>query len=137
MNQPNLRHFVGPPGQPVPAVDAADLKAVWNVYEDEKQRDPAARRGGIFVGPEALLRACSPQADSRAVIYRSWMLQLFDLFSADALAPRRKGGQLHEAVFRVGARMRLTWMAVGVPWNGLPFDVSAFLEEVRKKSDGV
>jgi hypothetical protein len=60
-----------------------------------------------------------------------------DLALGDWRSQLKDNGQFREPVFKAAARMPLTWMAVGVPANGFPFDVSAFIEEVRKESGSV
>jgi hypothetical protein len=42
--------------------------------------------------------------------------------------------RLHDAVFKVAARIPMKWMEAGVPRPDLPFDVKAFLQDVRKES---
>jgi hypothetical protein len=137
MDDSDLARYVGKPGEQVPPVDPADLKAVWKAYEDTKERDPATRAGGLFVGSGILQRACSPQADTRAVIYRCWLLRMLEFFPGDFWQTKLNDGQFLEAAFKVGARMPLEWMAIGQPRKGLPFDLTAFIEEVRKESGGV
>jgi hypothetical protein len=66
------------------------------------------------------------------------MLRLLEASPNNPLPSLKQDGQLPEAVFKVAARMRLEWVAVGVPTNGAaPFDLEAFIEEVRKQSEGV
>jgi len=62
------------------------------------------------------------------------MLQMLELSGEELVTPWKKDGQLHEAIFRVAAVMPLKWIALGVPWRGLPFDVDAFFAEVQKES---
>jgi hypothetical protein len=124
---PELDRFIGKPGDPVPVVDPADMKAVWAYQQETAARYP---QGGVFTGMEVLKHLCSPGADIRAVSYRSMTLGLLELMLESAWP----GGQPSESAFKVAARMELRWMAVGVPYRGLPFDVQTFLAEVRGES---
>jgi hypothetical protein len=81
---PQPRTFGGKPGEPVPEVDAEDLKAVWQVQcEIEAQRpgQPAA------IGLELMACVCTPRANVAAVFYRISMLTLLTYFAPDKLSP--------------------------------------------------
>jgi hypothetical protein len=119
-----------PVGHPVPTVNVADFKSVWAIYQDIESRNP---RGTVGVDSRIIERACSPEADIRAVSYRCWMLQILEMLRGDLLATWKQSGQFQEAVFRVAARTPMNWMGEGLS-HSLPFDVDAFLEEVRKES---
>jgi hypothetical protein len=121
---PELDSFIGKPGEAVPAVDPADMKAVWAYQQETAARYP---QGGVFTGMGVLKHLCSPGADIRAVSYRSMMLGLLELMLESAWP----GGKPSESTFKVASRTELRWMAVGVPSRGLPFDVQTFLGEVR------
>jgi hypothetical protein len=121
---PELDGFIGKPGEAVPAVDPADLKAVWAYQQETAARYP---QGGVFTGMGVLKHLCSPGADVRAVWYRSMMLGLLERMLESAWP----GGKPSEAAFTVTSRMELKWMGVGVPSRGLPFDVGEFLGQVH------
>ena len=120
--------FWGAAGSPVPAVDPIDLKAVWDIHEDVRRQHPG---GQVGVGISVMEHACSPGADIGAVTYRSGMLELLLIVPGDLLAPWRHGNQLNEAVFRVAARIPMEWLETGAPRQSFPFDVDAFLQELR------
>ncbi len=126
-NIPELDRFIGKPGDPVPVVDPADMKAVWAYQQETTARYP---QGGVFTGMEVLQHICSPSADARAVSYRSMMLGLLEMMLETAWP----GGRPSEAAFKVASRMDLRWMGVGVPQKGLPFDVERFLTEIHAES---
>lgn len=126
-NMAELDHFIGKPGEPVPVVEPADLKRLWAYAQELRARYPS---GGMATGIDVLKHMCSPGADIRAVSYRSTMLSMLALMLESAWP----GGQPSEAAFEVAAQMELTWMDVGVPHRGLPFDVGRFLGEVRGMS---
>jgi hypothetical protein len=121
----------GNPGGDVPMVEVADLRAVWGTYQDFAARHPGKQ---VAVGAAVLEEACSQRVDIEAVIYRYWMLQMLEMCCGDLLAPWRQSGHFHEAVFRVAARIPMKWMEMGVPQQGLPFDVDLFAQELRKES---
>lgn len=121
----------GNAGEPVPAVDAADIKSVWTIHQDLRPRHP---RGAVGVDISIIKRACSPGADIRAVTYRLGMLELLEMCPGDLLAPWKRSGAFNEGVFRVAATIPMKWMEPGVPQSGFPFDVDAFVQELHKES---
>jgi hypothetical protein len=120
--------FWGPPGDSVPAVDPSDLKAAWGIYQDLKESNP---QGRVAVSTSVIEHACSPGADIRAVTYRSGMLGLLLIVPGELLGPWQQGEQLSEVVFKVVARIPMEWLETGAPRQGFPFDVDAFLQELR------
>ena len=121
-----LRH----PGEPVPSVNVADFKSVWAIYQEIESRHP---RGTIGVDRSVIEHACSPGADIPAVTYRCGMLQILEMVRGDLLVTGKQDGQFQDAVCRVAARIPMNWIGEGMS-HGLPFDVDAFFEEVRKES---
>jgi hypothetical protein len=126
-NIPELAAFIGKAGDLVPAVDPADLKALWQHDQELRAQYP---NGGVATGIEFLKRIISPGADTGAVTYRCQMLGLL----AMVLEPAWPGGQLSEAAFEAAAQIELKWMGVGVPQKGLPFDAEEFLAQVHGMS---
>jgi len=120
--------FCGPPGDSVPVVDSSDLKAAWGVYHDLKESHPEGRVG---VSTSVIEHACSPGADIRAVTYRSGMLGLLLIVPGELLGPWQQGETLSEIVFKVAARIPMEWLETGAQRQGFPFDVDAFLQELR------
>jgi hypothetical protein len=112
--------FTGKAGEPVPVVDAADIRAMWNYG-----RELNSQNGGRGVGVEVDVwkQVCQPGADIRAVSHRYMMLWFLERMLRAAWT----GGELSENAFKVAARMDLNWMPVGVPSNGLPFNLEEFL----------
>jgi hypothetical protein len=70
----------GPPGEPVPTVDAKDMKAVWELGPDSEARalahDPHFKRGQVAIGVEAVKLVCSSGADVIAVSWRGARLAM-------------------------------------------------------------
>ena len=122
--------FYGDLGEPVASVDVADLKSVWDMYQNIASQHPG---GGVGVDSSLIERVCSPRADIRAVVYRCQMLPLVEMLPGDLLATWKQSGQLQEAVLRVASRIPMNWMGEGLS-RSLPFDVDAFFEELRKES---
>ena len=123
--------WVGNPGEPVPVVEMEDLKSAWNIYKDIASRHPGEQ---VSVGISVIEHACSATADVRAVTYRCGMLQILEKLAGDLLAPWKESGQLDDAVLRVAARIPMNWIGVGIPQSGLPFDIDAFVDELRADS---
>lgn len=123
--------WVGNPGEPVPAVEMGDLKSAWNIYKDVESRHPGKQTA---VGISVIEHACSAAADIRAVTYRCGTLQMLEMLAGELLAKWKESGQLDDAVFRVAARIPMKWIGVGIPHSGFPFDIDAFLDELRADS---
>jgi len=126
-NRPELHALIGKPGEAVPAVDSADVKTLWNCYQELGAQHP---EGGVAIAIGVIEHICSPGVDTRAVAHRCAMLGVL----AGMLESAWPGGQPSEAVFKVAARMELKWMAAGVVQNELPFDVARFLTEIHAES---
>jgi len=130
----------GTPGEPVPTVSAEDIKAVWKLGRESEARSmahsPELKRGQIAIGVELGKHVCRPGADIRAVWYRGGMLGLLEMGDGELLAPwKQRDGELQEIVFKSIATMLMTWMAVGVPQRGLPFDLNAFFRKLEKATE--
>jgi hypothetical protein len=89
---------------------------------------------GVAIGMDFYQRACSPGADTDAVWYRASMLQLL-AGPVGLLTPWLHEGELPDAVFQVAATFPMKKLSVGVPQQGLPFDVQAFLELIEKRNN--
>jgi hypothetical protein len=127
VNRPELHALIGKPGEAVPAVDPADVKALWNSYQELGAKHP---EGGAAIAIGVIDHICSPGADTPAVAYRCAMLRVL----AGMLESAWPGGQPSDAVFKVAAKMELKWLGLGVVQNGLPFDVEKFLTEIHAES---
>jgi hypothetical protein len=111
----------------IPAVDPADLRGVWKMQREVQAR---ASGGHAAISAEFYKGACSPGANIGAVWFRVSMLGLLEMIGM--LAPWIQEGVLAEAVFQVAATFPMKGMAVGLPQQGLPFDVQEFLSQVAK-----
>jgi hypothetical protein len=129
MHEARLWPGGGTPGEDVPTVDVADLKSVWSIYRDMEARNPGKQFG---VGIDIIRGACSAGADIGAVTYRCAMLGMLEMLSAERLVPWR-ANEFLATVLKVAATIPMKWMETGVPQSGLPFDVDAFFQEVRKE----
>jgi len=122
------------PSGPVAVVNPDDLKSVYRVYEDFAARHPD---GKAALGAGVLEQVCGPGANVFALWYRYTMVKLLAKFSAgipeNPFAPWIKDGQWHDAVFKVGSKSPMEWIG---RWTrkGLPFDVEAFLAELKKEA---
>jgi hypothetical protein len=123
-----LAKIYGEPGEPVPAVDVADIKAMWDFIQDTKKRRPEGE--GLFIGLGVYQGICGPGADIGAIGYRLSMLGLIEHLLESAYP----GGQWSEAALKSLATMELTWMPVGVSRQGFPFDLVAFLAQARAEA---
>jgi len=126
-NIPELNALIGKPGEAVPTVDAADIKALWKFQQELAAQHPDS---GVAIAIGVINHICSPGADARAVSYRAGMLGLLH----NLIKPAFAGSEPTESAFKVAARMELKWMGVGVVQNGLPFDVARFFAEVHGES---
>lgn len=102
---------------------------MWELGE----RIEAQYGAGVAVAGSAATDACSPGADIRAIGYRCGMLRILTMWPGDVLATWRRRGQFHDAVFTVLATLPMIWVEIG-ELNSLPFDIDAFLEELRKQT---
>ena len=126
--------FGGKPGEPVPQVDPDDLKAVWEINHEVHTSHPGELVG---IGISLLEHACKPGADVKAVAYRAMNLGLLTILFQQKLAPWlapwiKADWRLDDVVFRIGAKIKMEWMEVGVPQNSVPFDI----DEFRRLLDG-
>jgi len=114
--------FGGKPGEPVPAVDPEDLKAVWQIGKE------AEARGVKAIGDVIFKQACKPGADTGAVYYRATSIWMMDRFAPEPLAQFMRDGEPDDAVFRAAAKVPMEWTGVGIVQTGPPFDVNEFLK---------
>jgi hypothetical protein len=111
--------LLGP--NPVPAVDPADLRRVWELQENLQASDPGQQNVMDVRG------ACNPGADFQAVGFRLSMLGL--MRDIHAWPPDSKPP---DALFRALATIPMTGMAAGVPQQELPFDLDELLRLVQE-----
>ena len=122
-----LDNLFGKAGELVPAVDPADLKALWTYGQELRVQYP---NGGVGTDIKIFKHMCSPGADTGAVWYRCAMLSLLE----GMLESAWPGGQLSETALTVAAQIELKWMGVGKAHHELPFDVGNFLAQVHGMS---
>jgi hypothetical protein len=117
-------------GEPVPEVELADLKAVWNYLRELHTQHPNQQ---IAVAASVYQNLCKPGANVTAVVYRCSMLTLLE----HLLVPTWAGGQLTEAALAVAAKMPLQQMKTGVPRAGLPFNLLEFFARAGAEASGL
>jgi hypothetical protein len=113
-------HFGGKPGEPVPAVDAEDLKTAWEIGRD-------AVPYGAAAGFDLMKQAFKPGADIQAVGYRTMFLWMMSQIASEKIARFTPEGQPNDSVFYAAAKVPAEWMGVGIVRQGPPFDVNEFL----------
>lgn len=109
------------PEGPIPPVDPADLRSVWEMQRELQAHSPGG--GGVILDVEMYKSACSPGADVGSVWFRTSLIGM--------LRPWIREGAVDDAVFKVAATFPMNGMAVGVPRQGLPFDVQEFLRQIE------
>jgi hypothetical protein len=107
-------------GTPVPAVDPADIKALWNVTR-EMEALPAGHQ--FAIGSGIVMQCCSQGADLRAVRYRHAFLRRL-IACVPEISSGLRDGQPDDAMFSVMAKISMEWM--GNSRQGFPFDVDEF-----------
>jgi hypothetical protein len=117
----------GKPGEPVPQVDARDLRTAFEIFRAAANDHPGQHVG---VSVEVLQRDCKPGADIRAVSSRFMMLSGFLSIAPEHLAPWMKDGQLDDIVFREAAQIPMEFTGAGVQRQGWPFDVDELLRRI-------
>jgi hypothetical protein len=119
-----IEKIFGKAGEPVPTVDAADIKKMRAYQREQDARHPGKQYAtGIAVWQHVL----GPEADISAASYRCGMLWCLERF----LQPFWNGGELSDAVFKAAATMKMERMAVGVVYQGGEI-LEQFSEEVHK-----
>jgi hypothetical protein len=118
------------PGEPVPEVELADLKAVWSHLRELQARHPNQQ---MAVAASVYQSLCKPGANVAAVTYRCSMLMLLE----HLLVPTWAGGQLTDAAFAVAAKMPMQQMKSGVPRAGLPFNLMEFFARAGAEASGL
>lgn len=117
----------GKSGEPVPSVDAADIRSVWEAQREFEKRFPPSSFGLVAVagGPSH----CSEGADVRAVGYRTVFLNLLISHSPE-VALHIRDGQPDEVLFRAIAEIPMVWIGEKTH-EGLPFDEREFMRRLR------
>jgi hypothetical protein len=120
------KHPAEPPGAPrVPSVESGHLRKLWDCWR---------RHQGAGVGRTLVELECGPVDDWAS--YRASMLWALLFDPNDPLAPWRRELGLDDVVFRVAAVFPIEWVGEGIS-HGLPFDVDAFLQQLRDRGGWV
>jgi hypothetical protein len=113
---------------PVPAVNPADLRSVWELVQETRARFVGTGKSDlgdpdptIGIGVELLVQVCNPEANVPAVWARSVLLGV--LVQQGLLTSWQRGAQLDEAVFKVAAVFPIIALD--------QFDANAFVEQLR------
>jgi hypothetical protein len=125
--------FGGEPGEPVPAVDPGDIKAIWQLGEELRAKLPSTKA----VGVELMKHACKPGADIAAVSYRLGLVWIMTQIAPEQLARFTREGQPDDTVFRAVAKVPAEWIGVGIVQQGPPFDVNEFLRLCGEETETV
>jgi hypothetical protein len=112
---PEIQAMFGTPGEPVPTVDAKDMRAVWKLGQRTAARHPGIQGA---IGMELIERVCSPGANAKAVWWRGARLQMFDMLLRNPLNGW-VGRPFREIAFLIFAKIPMKWWEVGVPRRGL------------------
>lgn len=115
---------------PVPPVDPANLRSLWEMQRGLQTSLLQAGVGGeqTSIDIESYRRACTSGANIGALWYRLSQISLLQMLGA--LAPWIHEGVIADAVFKVAASFPMEGVPFGVPRQGLPFDVEEFLSQV-------
>jgi hypothetical protein len=116
--------MLGNPGEPVPTVDPADIKAAW-----ELQRQVEARNPGKLVAIAGSVHGyCSEGADLQAVGYCAAFLGGMVPYVPE-VALRIKDGKPDDVLCRAIAEIPMEWIGGGVR-TGWPFDEEDFMRRL-------
>jgi hypothetical protein len=91
-------------GKPIPAVEASDMKRVWELTS-ETTRHKAATPGSVAININLVVSQCSEDADPLAVFFRVALLR--PLVEGGLLDNWRDGDRPHDVVFQTLARFPL------------------------------
>jgi hypothetical protein len=125
--------FGGEAGEPVPEVDADDVKAIWQTYREAQDAEPGRH---IAIDSIVLEKICKPGANVQAVVYRQCQLHLLKTLAEQHVIPKESmdslttGGEYKDSVFQAIAKISMEWIGRGRR-EGLPFDVEGFLQAAR------
>ena len=117
----------GRAGEPVPQVDAADIKAVLEIGQDMERRHPG---GQYAVGRAVYENACKPGAIIPAVLFRASRVDMLRLVAPAVLGPLLQDKL--DAVCTTAAQFPMKWIGIGVAHHGWSFDADEFLRRVRE-----
>jgi hypothetical protein len=118
------------PNNPIPIVDPADIKALW---QQSKDLEAQPREPGSMLMINRKATACNPGADIASVVYRLGMLQLANT-ALGLNFPVTQDGKPTDAVFKAFAT---------IPMQGIPegrsntprFDLFELVKMILKESE--
>jgi hypothetical protein len=145
MNEAETREFItrqfgfGAAGTPVPEVDPADTRAIYD-YQRELLKDCPS---GCFTGMEIYKQICKPGSDVMATVYRMQQFGVLKMVVSQLSESAHESvdefkrlvpllDEHPDAVCRVTATLPMEWMGVGVPHKGLPFDLNEYLRRIEE-----
>jgi hypothetical protein len=118
--------LLGKPGDPVPAVDPADLKTHW-----QKMRDLQAKSPGVTFGVAAgATTQRDSGSDTTAVWFRAMMIEILTKNAVAPMAAWISEDRVAESVFRVMAKIPMHWIGHTLH-KGLPFDMDELLRQLQ------
>ena len=91
-------------GEPVPQVDASDMKAVLEIGQDMERRHPG---GQVAIGREPYGNACKPGAIIQAELFRASRVDLLRLVAPAVLDPLIQDKL--DAVCTIAAQIPMQW----------------------------
>ena len=118
--------FWGKEGEPVPQVDPSDMKALWKLGEDVKERHP---EGGVIMGVNLMEAYCKPGANIGAITYRARMIGMLQHIAPDVMEPLVRDKL--DAVLAAASEIPMKWIGTTVH-EGWTFDPDDFVRRVRE-----
>lgn len=116
----------GRAGEPVPVVDAEDVRAVWELGQETAKENPGRN---VAIGVEIFRHACKPGANVSAVTYRTRKIDMLRTIAPEVMEPLPK--DKFDAVLQTVATIPMEWVGVGVH-HGWAFDPSDFIRQVTE-----
>jgi hypothetical protein len=126
-DQELIQRLCGTSGEPVPTVDADDMKALWDLGVEMKKKYPEGR---VAFGVSILEQHCKSGADIPAISYRAHWIGMLQHLAPEIMEPLIKDKL--DAVLLAIAGIPMEWTGVGIPRDGLPFNFEDFMRRVRE-----
>jgi hypothetical protein len=124
--------FLG--NHPIPPVDPADMKALWQLGKDAEAQAKIGAAAGKPAGMMMMSRQaapCSPTADIESVIFRLWMMQAVHLHTPlPELMPNDKPS---DVLFSAFAKIPMTGLMSNTS-NRPPYDPAELLKLITPES---
>ena len=128
MNEAEMMELCfGTPGTPVPEVDSADIRAIYEYGREMRKEHPEG--SSVFTSMEIFESICKPGSNVKAVFYRTMKLgTLSHIVSSFFPAALPLLEENPEAAYAVTATMPLLWESRS------SFDVEDYLRRIEKAS---